>query len=366
MKRRIFMLILAVCLLCPLFGACGSDDKELKLSPAVEKAVRSAIGDAVFEGELTPELLAGIVMLDVAFDPQESDGSFSEHTAEDLQGLEYLTALRSLRISYYNGTSLAFLEDVPKLRLLELTWDGGDMLTGPTPDLTALQNLSNLAYLQISGYRVGDLQEIGKLGSLEHLALNGHGCSFTDLKPLAKLQQLRSLSLTRWSDKASVTMLTDLLPIAALGQLEYLKLDSFAGDIAALQNLPIRALSLSHSQIDDFSVLPQTVEALMIGALKDVNDQVHTLLEQDDINFTDDDVKHLRNLPELRYLQVYQRLATSVELDSLTVHRYYYAYTTDGAPMLTDAGSTLLRNDKGWNDDVYTEIYRDYLAETPR
>jgi internalin A len=203
--------------------------------------------------------------------------SFLGHdlTNTDLTPLSRLTTLEWLSITNIDGTKLEFLKPLTQLRTLEL--ESGKIIR----DFSALAGLTQLRKLivgvnsmpsQIEQHRFTDLSPLANLQQLEVLTINQN--QVADITPLKGLKQLQYLSLhgNKISSLQALAGLTnlisltvsknkinDLRPLAALSQLESLDLSSNrVKDLQPLVSLrQLRDLSLNSNQIEDITPLAQ-------------------------------------------------------------------------------------------------------------
>lgn len=163
-------------------------------------------------------------------------------------------------------------------------------------DISRLDNLMSLAYLNLERTSVKDLSPLSKLTSIQYLFLNGWQvsdiqplsgmialknlrCSFTqvnDLSPLTGLRALEALSLD-WTPIADLTPLSsitslnrlglrgtkisDLSPLAELPVLEYLDLErTNVTDLEPLKGIPsLKQLDLRETKVSDLTPLVELV-----------------------------------------------------------------------------------------------------------
>lgn len=359
MKRLTSML----CLLCLLLSACARElesvsasttsgmqatataattvptqasAEDLVISPELEAAVRMELGG--YTGDLTKENLANTVSL-LVHGVTDENAVASDFTEDGLQGLEYFTGLRTLELIGYEGETLSFLSDVPDLCALRLT--GLNVERPKELELLPLKSLKRLRQLEISNYRIGNLAAVGELMALEVLWLRN--CGADDLKPLARLQNLTELAVLEYDYLRQTYGLADVSPLANLPTLTFLKLSGFDGDVSPLKNMPLTSLGLQHCSLKSYAVLPVTVEYLLI----------------EETNFTDRDMDSLKLLPNLRHLQMRQRLNYEVALKELGVP---YVYPFNEATDLGVSGEAGRLQDDGMMIDKQ-QILREYLAE---
>lgn len=194
--------------------------------------------------QITPQDMTTLTTLNVTqYDPITEDVIrgplyYAMLNLTDLTGLEKATNLTDLALS----TEDARTNDDP---------DGNKGLWqhAKLSDLTPIQNLTKLAYLNIEEDSISDLTPLAKLTNLRSLRV-GHN-QVKDLTPLAGLKQLSYLDLdyNRVADITPLGYLTNLTSLAL--QVNQIK------DISALAKLtkPMDQLMLDDNQILDLSPL---------------------------------------------------------------------------------------------------------------
>ncbi|MEO1592320.1 MAG: leucine-rich repeat domain-containing protein [Cyanobacteria bacterium J06632_22] len=152
---------------------------------------------------------------------------------------------------------------------------------------TAHEAASQASDLDLSQTIVTDLRPLATLSALESLSLDDNE-DISDLSPLASLHNLNSLSLvnnqvaelsplSNLSELeylyASHNQIRDLSPLSGLTQLRYLELShNQIQDITPLQFYNrLNSLDLSHNQIDDISILSQLESSIFSLALGNNN-----------------------------------------------------------------------------------------------
>ena len=229
--------------------------------------------------QITPQDMTTLTTLDVTqHDPIEGDVIrgplyYAMLNLTDLTGLEKATNLTDLALS----TEDARTNDDPDE-------DKGLWQHAKLSDLTPIQNLTKLAYLNIEEDSISDLTPLAKLTNLRSLKA-GHN-QIKDLTPLAGLKQLSYLDLdyNRVADITPLGQLTNLTSLAL--QVNQIK------DISALAKLtkPMNQLMLDDNQILDLSPLAhlQTTEGAAIDASEQLVylDPIKVKTDQDAYQFT--------------------------------------------------------------------------------
>ena len=155
-----------------------------------------------------------------------------EGTIEDLTGLEHATNLRSVSLQDNHIQDIAPLATLTQL---ETVW----LPNNPVRDLSPLANLERLKQVSVNVNKIGTLRKYVDLTQLEALGIHGSGKSIQGLNLLAKLQQLRSLSVVSGKVKnlgflknlkqlgdlsLDHNAISNLSPLAGLTQLTFLSL----------------------------------------------------------------------------------------------------------------------------------------------
>ena len=179
-----------------------------------------------------------------------------EGTIADLTGLEHATKLR--RVSLQDN-QIQDIAPLATLTQLETVW----LPNNPVRDLSPLANLEKLKQVSVNVNKIGTLRKYVDLTQLEALGIHGSGKSIQGLNLLAKLQQLRSLSVVSGKVKnlgflkglkqlgdlsLDHNAISNLSPLAGLTQLTYLSL--WDNKIANLKPLA-KLTQLTYLDLDD-------------------------------------------------------------------------------------------------------------------
>jgi len=229
---QIFLLSL---ILFTLIG-CSEDSDDVVLTPedertglipdpSLEAAIRKAIDKP--QGTITKGDLKEVTELDAG-------------AVKDLTGLEYCTNLRKLRIGGPT-TDLSPLSGLVNLQSLSLS-------TGT--DISPLSSLINLQKLALEIPKISDLLALEKLVNLRSLTLGLPRESYSDISGLEGLTNLRYLDIRSGKVK-------DLSPLSSLVSLEDLWLRSYPiRDISFLSGLKkLQLLAIPCNEISDISPL---------------------------------------------------------------------------------------------------------------
>lgn len=172
---------------------------------------------------------------------------FTGDEITDLSGIELLTNLRSLNLSKNDITDLSPLNALQNLEYLNL--DGNTKIS----DLSPLKSLKNLKGLLIKSSELTSIKSLSELKNLETLIIQGASFErprFSNITPLENLVNLKYLDL-------SGNKISDLSPLSKLNKLEYLNLSSNRiTDISSLESLvALEKLYLSKNEIRDLEEL---------------------------------------------------------------------------------------------------------------
>ena len=125
------------------------------------------------------------------------------------KGLEYFSNLYSFGITYDSETELLDISALSSMtQLTGLTIEGHKNIK----DFTALYNLVNLSYLDLTRTNVADIGFVANMPNIEYLRLN-YCENITDGSPIASLSKLRYVTL-------SLTGITDISFFSELENLE--------------------------------------------------------------------------------------------------------------------------------------------------
>ena len=215
----------ATCALCDFLGSLGettspiadgqgaaneaeadstsSDDETDSTSPEVvafadanlERAVRRALKK--LEGPLTVADLDSLVRIDA-----------EEQGIKSLAGIEYCSALDTLRLLGNQIEDLSALSGLPSLTFLNLA-------DNSVKDISALSSLTGLKWLSLWNNAIEDISPLSELAKLTYLNLGSN--QIEDISPLSGMVKLRSLNL---ADNKVV----DVSALDGLTKLDYLGL----------------------------------------------------------------------------------------------------------------------------------------------
>ncbi|WP_052957247.1 DUF5776 domain-containing protein [Levilactobacillus spicheri] len=168
--------------------------------------------------------------------PDDDAAFYATLNLKDLTGLEKATNLTSLTLSTMD---VAVNDD--------LTGSKGTWQHSSLSDLTPLESLTKLTYLDIEQDSVSDLTPLAKLTNLQTLTANHN--FITDISPLANLKKLSYLDL-------DYNQIKDVTAIGEMPSLNNLTLqENHIKDISPLAKLPdsMDSVMLDNNQIVDLS-----------------------------------------------------------------------------------------------------------------
>ena len=204
----------------------------------LDAAIREALGEQ--EGELTCEDLASLETFDA-----------SGRQISDLTGIENLTNLAELNLRENVISDLTPLANLTNLTRLVLA-------VNEITDLTPLENLTELTELNLAFNEITDLTGLENLTNLVNLNLFTNQVS--DLTPLANLTGLTTLVL-------SFNEITDLTGLENLTNLLVLRLfTNQVSDLTPLANLTnLAELSFPANEVADLTPLTNLTELTLLN-----------------------------------------------------------------------------------------------------
>ena len=174
-----------------------------------------------------------------------------------------LLALTELHARNANIRNLTGLEHAHNLRGLDL---GGEYIeeeqrnsyNDAISDLSPLQGLTQLTWLDLSGTNVSNVSPLSGLTALTSLRL--YNTPLSDVSPLTGLPQLRDLNLSN-------TPISDVSPLTGLAQLTYLNLSNTPiSDVSPLAGLTqLRSLYLHSTSLSDIAALSSLTQLTHLG-----------------------------------------------------------------------------------------------------
>ena len=176
-------------------------------------------------------------------------------TITSLEGIQFAANLEELQITgndiHVDETlDLTPVSSLTRLRRLNLS--GVNNVVNPSPlDLSPLEGLSNLSWLDISANNVTDLSHLSRLTNLNWLSFSQNRVS--DISPLANLKSLRYLA----GVENGISDVSSLVELAQLGEL-YLNVNNItdlgplvtnagldSGDLIDVRSNPLNAESIN-------------------------------------------------------------------------------------------------------------------------
>jgi Leucine-rich repeat (LRR) protein len=257
-------LLLPMLALIMVFSACNNDDDDMSMmddddmhmedavqfnDEALETAVAVALGKE--SGPISKEEILGLTELNI-----------SGSSVEDLTGLE-----EAVNLEKFEAQSTSIASFGPIAKLSALTYLDIRNTTIPNGDLSFLEGITGLVFVDFRGTGLSDISNLALLTDLEEIYLRDN--DITDLTALSGLTKLFYLNIHSNND------LTDLSPIATLVNLETLIMRNVpAGNdqIEVLRNFPkLSRLNARNTGITDLTVLG---ELMAMGALQDNPDEL--------------------------------------------------------------------------------------------
>ena len=256
-KRSSFILpFLAIAL---IFTACSKDDDNGGPDPdpdpdptedlvefnddALELAVANALGKT--NGPVSKDEILELTELNI-----------SGQQIEDLTGLE-----EALNLERFEAQSTTIGSFGPISELPNLTWLDIRNTTIPDGDLSFLEGITGLEFVDFRGTGISDISNIALLTSLQEIYLRDNNIS--DLSPLSDLTQLIYLNI-------HTNPITDLTPIAGLVNLEILIMRNVQTGNEGLEVIKnfnkLWRLNARNTGITDLTILGEMMAA---GALQD-------------------------------------------------------------------------------------------------
>ena len=252
-KIKFFLPLLAVSL---LFVACNNDDD---MGPKddddpkdelvefndelLETAVANALGKT--SGPVSKEEILGLTELNI-----------SGQQIEDLTGLE-----EAVNLEKFEAQSTAIASFEPISELSKLNWLDIRNTTIPNGDLSFLEGITGLEFVDFRGTSLSDISNLALLTSLREVYLRDN--NIEDLSPLSGLTELIYLNI-------HTNPLTDLTPLAGLINLEQLVMRNIQSGNAGLEVIKnftkLYRLNARNTGISDLTILG---EMMAQGALQD-------------------------------------------------------------------------------------------------
>lgn len=217
--------------------------------PLIEQAVRLQLGKAKGEFILTEELdeISELyVYADQLAKTQE------EYYALRAQVDDGLIAAGDERIS--------FLNDIVKMKNLQRLGLGHQDLT----DISLLDQISSLKYLDITDCPVRSIQVVNKLSNLEHFSMDSWDY-VTDISALSGCPKLKEIVLAG-------CRVDDFSVLGSLGDIEYLHMQGVEPEkfLSYLQGKKVRQLKIGYTPLDSLLLLSgiQGLEELMMDRMQ--------------------------------------------------------------------------------------------------
>lgn len=202
----------------------------------LEKALREKMNKP--EGDI---LKSDVLKID------ELNLSYKEKELKSLDGIENLTNLKSLNLTFSYAVDISPLKDLTKLHYLNLSRNYFIL----NKDISFLKNLVNLERLDLSSDGIEDLTPLKNMKNLR--VLNLYSNEITDLNPIKDLNQLKEINLSGGSRDGY----------------NHIKDISILKDFKDLHNLNISFNDVTKSVVDDLQkALPDcNVKCKQLGEL---------------------------------------------------------------------------------------------------
>ncbi len=321
-------------------------------TPLVRDAIVRAAG-VNSAADVTAAHLAAITSLDLQYTGITSvkAGDFSGLTAltalrlrgnnviSDISALEGLTNLTFLELSYNFISDISVLEHLTELTTLDLN-------NNAISDVSALEDLTKLTTLDLSNNTISDMSVLEDLTKLTTLDLGNNTIS-----DISVLEHLTKLTMLRLSD----TSISDISALADLTKLTWLDLNNNAiSDISALADLTkLTMLRLSDTSISDISALADLTELTTLdlknNAISDIS-ALENLTSLASLTLLGNPISDYG--PLRRLVAAIEAAGGSLTLD-ITIPEAAAAPSTHLSPMLPDNTALLTNFPNPFNPETW-------------
>ncbi|WP_299462720.1 leucine-rich repeat domain-containing protein [uncultured Microscilla sp.] len=224
------------------------------------------------------------------------DVLFKSLGVEDLTPLQHLANLKYLDLGYNRIKDLSPLSELRALK-------GLNVQNNHISDLTPLEGLTSLETLIVDSNEISELNPLFNLSKIQLLSINANALS--DLTPLGYLKLLNDLRL-------GGNGLVNINPLRSLGLLEFLQISQNAlGDLTPLQYLVrLQVLDVSRNRLNDLDSLANLSHLRSLNASDNQISSLHSLnnltkLEQLHISYNHiEDLSPLADLPLINTLDI--------------------------------------------------------------
>lgn len=208
----------------------------------------------------------------------------------DLSGLEDLTNLEYLEIYNADITDLSKLKKLTNLK--QIYFHHSDLT-----DLSGLENLTNLNRISISGSNVNDISALKNLTSLTSLVIGGEG--ITDISALENLTNITFLSFYGNNDIGDFSVLSNLTNLREL----YIRSANINLGTSLSNLTKLDRVDLYGDNIADIasanSVTEMSIDAAAIGTISDMQNLTSLWIQNCE------SIEGLKNLPNVTFVALY-------------------------------------------------------------
>ncbi|MCH4198720.1 MAG: cell wall-binding repeat-containing protein [Clostridium tyrobutyricum] len=215
--------------------------------------------------------------------------------------VDKITNLSAKNENYENSiTDISGIENLTNLKTLDLSWN-------EISDISKLKSLNSLEILNLEGNEISDIAPIKDLTNLHDLDLRSNFI-LTDINVLNKLTNLQTLIL-------GVNQISDISPLKDLTNLQYLDLGgnhitdiSELKNLTNLQHLDLFGSELENSQIKDITPLINLSNLKWLDLQGNLIEDVSSLEKLKKLEYLDlrgnkiTDVSYINNLTNLQSL----------------------------------------------------------------
>jgi internalin A len=286
-----------------------------------------------------------------------------------IEGIENLTNLSELRLENSKISDLSLLSGLKKLEGLYLA------TCKEIRDISALESNKNLRILDLNFTSVEDLSPLSGHKKLENLLLRKtkvktltplSGCTSlrvlyvekTKIKSLEGIENLVGLEVLAFWD----TKVKDLTPLTNLSHLTNLDLTENEVRAGVLENKTrLKTLDLFRSKVDpeaDLSNLisvwkirlaeSDIVDFSFLGEMKSLR-----MLDVSRTNFSNDAIKHIEKLPQLKYVNIWESQIDQTRPDILDLHKSLQERAADGVSRSKGGVYDPGFYKDNWNSDIF-------------
>lgn len=208
----------------------GADEEIIFKSAAIEEKTRELLGKT--DGAITRSDVLAITEFEM-----------DEKCAAPFEDLQWFENLETVSLS---RRGVEKLDGVEKLTALKTLWVSDNDIT----DISPIKNLTNLESFSCENNPISDYSPLRGLTGLKHLSLGDWRSAYTNIEAVSGLTNLTSLY-------APMCGIDDISALENLTALEFLNLSrNWIEDISALEKLEkLTSLNLENNQISDITPL---------------------------------------------------------------------------------------------------------------